>query len=331
MSPGRHGYMPNAGYVDTRAAVADYLKSFNDQDFTPNDIVMTVGACGGLHVVFRTILDPEDEVIIPSPFFMEYVNIVDTYLGVSRIVPTRPDFSLDLGEIQKALNDMTKAVLINSPNNPSGRVYNQEDLNELAKLLTEAGDRRGNPIYLVSDEPYRKIVYDGIEVPSIFNTYKESFVLTSFSKDLSLAGERIGYASANPEMTYRDTVTQGMVIANRIASVNAPGLMQRAVARVLHESVDISLYQRKRDMLCDALGSYGYEFSKPEGAFYLFPKSLEEDDVAFVNALKEENILTVPGRGFGCPGYVRIAYCVEDEVIEKSLPGFERVMRKYRQ
>jgi aspartate aminotransferase len=261
---------------------------------------------------------------------MEYNNIVDTYLGTSRIVPTRADFSLDFHEIEKAINEKTKAVLINSPNNPTGRVYAQEDLDALAKLLTDAGNRNGRPIYLVSDEPYRKIVYDGIEVPSIFNTYKESFVLTSFSKDLSLAGERIGYASVNPEMTHRDTMTQGMVIANRIGCVNAPGLMQKAIIPLLEESVDISLYQKKRDVLSEALGSFGYEFSKPEGAFYLFPKSLEEDDIAFVNALKEENILTVPGRGFGCPGYIRIAYCVADELIEKSLPGFERVIRKYR-
>lgn len=331
MTPGRHGYMPNAGYAETRTAIADYLKTFNRQAFSPDDIVMTVGACGGLNVVFRTIVDPGDEVIIPAPYFVDYHNVIDTYQGVPRIVPTRPDFSLDLEAIEKAIYPNTKAVLINSPNNPTGRVYSKKDIQELAGLLLQKSEKRGDPIYLVSDEPYRKIVYDGVSVPSIFDAYGESFVVTSFSKDLSLPGERIGYAAAHPQMTYRDIITRGMVISNRIGYVNAPGLMQKAVARVLKESVDISIYQRKRDRLCDAMGAFGYEFIRPQGAFYLFPKSLEEDDVAFVNVLKEENILTVPGRGFGCPGYFRIAYCVSDETIEKSLPGFEGVVKKYRQ
>ena len=210
-------------------------------------------------------------------------------------------------------------------------MYVEEELEELGKLLTRVSEKRGNPIYLVSDEPYRKIVYDGLKVPSIFNAYKESIVITSFSKDLSLAGERIGYASVNPDMRYADDILQGMVICNRVIGyVNAPAFMQRAISRLLEDSVDISIYQKKRDMLCEALGSLGYDFIKPQGTFYLFPKSLEKDDVAFVNVLKEENILTVPGSGFWGPGYFRIAYCVPDDVIERSLPGFERVIKKYR-
>jgi aspartate aminotransferase len=281
-------------------------------------------------VVFRTLLDPGQEVIIPAPYFLEYNNIVDAYQGVSRIVPTRPDFSIDFEAIERVINEKTKAILINSPNNPTGRVYKEKEMIELATLLAHFSEKKGKPIYLVSDEPYRKIVYDGVTVPSIFNAYKESCVVTSFSKDLSLPGERIGYAAINPEATYRDVISKGMVISNRIGYVNAPALMQRAIAQVLEESVDVSVYQRRRDKLCDALGSLGYEFNKPEGAFYLFPKSLEKDDVVFVDVLKEENILTVPGIGFGCPGHFRIAYCVSDDVIERSLPGFERVIKKYR-
>lgn len=330
MTPGRHGYMPNAGYVEARSAVADYLKTFNRQDFTADDVVMTAGACGALHVVFRTLLDPGQEVIIPAPYFVEYSNIIDTYQGTAVIVPTGPGFSLYLDVVEKALTERTKAVLINTPNNPTGKVYSEEELQGLADLLTRASKKIGSPVYLVSDEPYRKIVYDGIAVPSVFNVYRESLVVTSFSKDLSLPGERIGYAALNPEMTFRNVISRGMVISNRIGYVNAPALMQRAVARVLNESVDVRQYQKKRDMLCDALASYGYSFDRPQGAFYLFPRSLEKDDAAFVNVLKEENILTVPGRGFGCPGYFRIAYCVADEVIERALPGFERVSKRYR-
>jgi aspartate aminotransferase len=330
-APGRHGYMSNAGYIETRTAVADYLKTFNNQDFSPQEIVMTVGASGGLNIVFKTILDAGQEVVIPSPYFVEYNNIIDTHRGVPKVVPTKPDFSLDLEAIEGAFTENTKAVLINSPNNPTGRMYVEEELEELGKLLKRVSEKRGNPIYLVSDEPYRKIVYDGLKVPSIFNAYKESIVITSFSKDLSLVGERIGYASVNPDMTYADDILQGMVICNRVLGyVNAPAFMQRAISHLLEDSVDISIYQKKRDMLCDALGSFGYDFIKPEGTFYLFPKSLEEDDVAFVNVLKEENILTVPGSGFWGPGYFRIAYCVPDDVIERSLPGFERVIKKYR-
>jgi len=330
-APGMHGYMSNAGYIETRTAVAAYLKTFNNQDFTPREIVMTVGASGGLNIVFKTLLDAGQEVVIPSPYFVEYNNIIDTHRGVPVVVPTKSDFSLDLEAIERAFTENTKAVLINSPNNPTGRMYVEEELEELGKLLTRVSEKRGNPIYLVSDEPYRKIVYDGLEVPSIFNAYKESIVITSFSKDLSLAGERIGYASVNPDMRYADDILQGMVICNRVIGyVNAPAFMQRAISRLLEDSVDISIYQKKRDMLCEALGSLGYDFIKPQGTFYLFPKSLEKDDVAFVNVLKEENILTVPGSGFWGPGYFRIAYCVPDDVIERSLPGFERVIKKYR-
>lgn len=327
---GLHAYMSNAGFVETRQAVADYLNKFNRPAFSADDIIMTVGAGGGLNVVFKTILDPGDEVIIPSPYFVEYNFYLDNHQGEPCIAPTKRDFSLDISAIEAAFTDKTKAVLINSPNNPTGRVYNEGELRLLAEVLIHYSSSLGRPIYLVSDEPYRKITYDGILVPSIFDIYNESFVVTSFSKDLSLPGERIGYVAACPGMADKKMIMAGMVLANRILGyVNAPALMQRAVALLLEESIDISVYQKKRDMLCSALASFGYEFERPGGAFYLFPRTPIEDDVEFVMALKEENILTVPGSGFGGPGHFRIAYCVSDSVVAGALPGFERAIKKY--
>jgi aspartate aminotransferase len=330
-SPALHAYMPNAGLLPTRKAVADYLTENNRQTFSPDDIVMTVGAGGALNVVLKTLLNPGDEVIIPSPYFVEYNFYLDNHQGVPKIVKTKPDFSPDLPALESAITDKTKAVLINSPNNPTGKVYSKEDLKDLCELLSVYSRKLGRAIYLISDEPYRKIVYDGITVPSVFDAYTESFVVTSFSKDLSLPGERIGYAAVNPEISDKGMIMGGMILCNRVLGyVNAPAVMQRAVARLLRDSVEISLYQRKRDMLCNGLGECGYEFEKPGGAFYLFPKTPIEDDVAFVQALQEENILTVPGSGFMGPGHMRIAYCVDDRTIEKAMPGFERVMRRFR-
>jgi aspartate aminotransferase len=327
---GQHAYMPNAGFVETRQAVADYLNKFNVSEFTPDEIVMTVGAGGALNVVLKTIINPGEEVIIPKPYFVEYNFYLDNHQGVPRLVPTKPDFSLDCDAISEAITEKTRAILIDSPNNPTGNVYGVEELKELAGVLSHFSEKFGKPIYLISDEPYRRIVYDGITVPSIFDVYNESFVVTSFSKDLSLPGERIGYAAAHPDISDKGMILAGMVLCNRVLGyVNAPALMQRAVSHLLEESVDISVYQKRRDMLCDGLASFGFDFVKPQGAFYLFPRTPIEDDVAFVGALQEENILTVPGTGFGGPGHFRIAYCVSDETIEKALPGFERVMKKY--
>ncbi|MFH1351345.1 MAG: pyridoxal phosphate-dependent aminotransferase [Pseudomonadota bacterium] len=329
-SPGRHAYMPNAGLVETRQAVANYLTGLNRKNFTIDNIVMTVGAGGALNVVLKTILNPGDEVIIPSPYFVEYNFYLENHQGVPVVVGTKPDFSIDLENIGKAIGERTSAVLINSPNNPTGKVYTEGELLGLGELLKDFSRKLGHPIYLISDEPYKKIVYDRINVPSIFNVYNESFVVTSFSKDLSLPGERIGYAAVNPDMSDKETMFSGMVLCNRILGfVSAPALMQRAVVYLLDESVDISIYKKKRDSLCDGLASFGYEFVKPGGAFYLFPKTPIEDDAEFVNVLQEENILTVPGKGFGGPGHFRIAYCVDDKTIEKAMPGFERVMKRF--
>ena len=330
-SPGLHGYMPNAGFVETRQAVADYLNSFNETKFGPDEIVMSVGAGGALNVILKTILNPGDEVIIPKPYFVEYNFYLDNHQGIPRLVPTKPDFSLDLDALEEAIGEKTKAVLINSPNNPTGRVYTKEELESLGELLRYHSQKRGEVIYLISDEPYRNIVYDGISVPSVFDVYNETFVATSFSKDLSLPGERIGYAAVHPGVSDREMVIGGMVLSNRtLGYVNAPALMQRAIAKLLNERVDIGIYQKRRDMLCDAFESFGYEFARPQGAFYLFPRTPIEDDVEFVRRLQDQNILTVPGSGFGGPGHFRIAYCVSEKVIEKALPGFEKAIKAVR-
>ncbi len=328
---GQHSYMSNAGYEDTRNRVAEYLSAQHNKKFSRDDIVMTVGAGGALNIILKAILDPGDEVIIPAPCFMEYRFYVDNHQGIPKFVTTNPDFSLDLEAIKNAMTEKTKAVLINSPNNPTGKVFPREELDALASLLRECSEKRGEPINLISDEPYKKIIYDGIKVPSIFEVYRESFIATSFSKDLSLPGERIGYAAINPDMDDRATVSSALVLANRILGfVNAPALMQRVINRLLDVSIDVNIYQKKRDLLCDGLASLGYEFFKPQGAFYLFPKSPIKDDIAFVSALKDENILTVPGTGCGGPGHFRIAYCVADETIINSMPGFERAIKKFR-
>ncbi len=327
-TPGNHSYMSNAGYVQTRQAVADYLTGYCSKSFTPDDVVMTVGAGGALNIIFKTILDPGDEVIIPSPCFMEYNFYIDNHQGIPRLVDTNEDFSLNLENIQKAMSEKTRAVLINSPNNPTGKVYSREELTLLGKMLEEFGSRRGEPVYIISDEPYRKIAYD-VEVPSLFDLYRESFVATSFSKDLSLPGERIGYVAINPDMSDRQIISAGLVFTNRILGyVNAPALQQRAIAGLLDSSVDVSIYRRKRDLLCEGLSRLGYEFTVPQGAFYLFPKCPIEDDIQFVSLLQEENILTVPGSGCGRTGYFRIAYCVSDSTITNAMPGFERAIRK---
>jgi aspartate aminotransferase len=330
-SPGLHMYMSNAGLPETRKAVADYIGGQNGMPFGPDDIIMTVGASGALNVVLKTILDPGDEVIIPSPYFMEYNFYVDNFSGLPRVVTTNKDFSLDLSAIENAMNSNTKAVLINNPNNPSGAVYPEQDLIDLGKLLIQHRQRQGKSVYLISDEPYNKIVYDGIKTPSIFKVYNESMLVTSFSKDLSLPGERIGYIAVNPAIEDKKKMIDGLILCNRILGfVNAPALMQRLIPSLLNISVDIGIYQRKRDTLSKALKDAGYNFTPPAGTFYLFPETPMPDDVAFIKDLQEENILAVPGSGFGAPGYFRIAYCVEDDTIERSLPGFARVMKKYK-
>jgi aspartate aminotransferase len=282
-----------------------------------------------MNVALKAILNPGDEVVIPKPFFVEYVFYVDNHGGKAVLVPTKSDFSLDLSAIEAAISSKSAAVVINSPNNPTGKVYSQAEIDGLADLLCKKSSEIGRTITLISDEPYRGVIYDGATVPSVLKAYANSIVATSFSKDLSLPGERLGYIAMNPAMENAQQTYDGLVLCNRILGfVNAPALMQRAVQICLDDIVDISVYKRRRDRLYDALTSFGYDLVKPDGAFYLFPKSPLEDDVAFVNLLQQKLILTVPGTGFGGPGYFRIAYCVSDATIEGSMKGFEEAIKE---
>ena len=329
--PGVHAYMPNAGYPETRAAVASRVSRDHGVKLAADHVIMTCGAAGALNVILKTLLDPGDEVIIPAPYFVEYGSYVDNHGGAVRLVRSKEDFSLDLWAIEEAVTERTKAVLINSPNNPTGRVYDETSIRALASLLGDKGNKIGRAIYLVSDEPYDKIVYDGVKVPSLLKAYRNSLVANSYSKTLSIPGERIGFIAVNPEADSLDLLLGGLVMCNRtLGFVNAPAFIQRVLPKVLDVEVNVAEYRRKRDLLCDGLAACGYEFTKPEGAFYLFPKSPIEDDVEFVRALQRKNILTVPGSGFGAPGYFRIAYCVEDRTIVDSLKGFGEVIRQFR-
>jgi aspartate aminotransferase len=327
---GLHGYMPNAGYPETRKAVADFLSKEHGLPFTEQDVIMTCGAAGALNAVLKALMEPGDELIVLSPYFVEYLFYADNVQAVPRIVPTKADFSLDLKAIEQALTSKTKAILINSPNNPTGKVYDEKALKHLGDLLNRYEREKGQLIYLISDEPYRKIVYDQLQVPSIFQACRQSISVTSYSKDLSLPGERIGYLAVHPQIADKEELMAAANFTNRtLGFVNAPALMQRLLPAVQGLTVDVKLYQKKRDIFCEGLSRIGYDLVKPEGAFYLFPRSPIPDDIAFVQALKEELILVSPGMGFGTPGYFRIAYCVPDVTIEKSLAGFEKVFKKF--
>jgi aspartate aminotransferase len=327
---GQHGYMPNAGYPETRKAVADYLSREHTVDITKDQVVMTCGAGGALNVVLKTLLNPGEEVIILVPYFVEYMFYVNNHGGCCKQVKTRGDFSLNLSAIEKAISSKTKALIVNSPNNPTGRVYDEESLKKLGELLEQKSSETGKALYLISDEPYGKIVYDGIKLPSVLSSYPNSILVTSYSKELSIPGERIGFVAVNPQAQHLGELMEGAIFCNRtLGFVNAPALMQRVVEHLQGISVDVSVYQKRRDLLCSKLASFGYRFVKPEGAFYLFPQS-PIDDVEFVQELQTKNILTVPGRGFGMPGFFRIAYCVSETVIEKSLDGFQEIAEKYK-
>ena len=323
--PGAHGYMANNGYPFVREAVAKQIGAEQGMAVSQDDILMTVGAAGGLNVTMKALLDPGDEVIILAPFFVEYNFYVDNHGGVTKIVNTAVDFSLDLPAIAAAITPKTKAIIINSPNNPTGQIYSAAELAGLAEVLARAAQT----IYLISDEPYRKIVYDNLVVPSIFKAYQNSLIVSSYSKDLSLPGERIGYIAVHPEIEGKGQLLGAMTLANRILGfVNAPALMQRVVAELQGITVDCTVYARRRELFCKVLSEAGYEFVPPKGAFYMFPKSPIGDDAKFVGLLAEEKILGVPGRGFGMEGYFRLAFCVEDAVIIRSAEGFKRALAK---
>jgi aspartate aminotransferase len=329
-TPGRHGYMSNAGYAEAREKVAEYVSEQHGLDLFAEHIVLTCGAGGALNVLFKTLLDPGDEVIVPSPYFVEYNFYIGNHGGICTPVPTDENFMLDTHAIADAITAKTKAIMINSPNNPTGRVYGAQVLAELGRVIADASQRLQRDIYLISDEPYAKIVFDGAVVPSMLQVCPNSILVTSYSKDLSIPGERIGYIAVNPALKPLGDLLSGLAFAQRtLGFVNAPAIMQRVIARLQGSSVDASIYQRKRDLLCGMLNDLGYSFVLPEGAFYLFPRSPIDDDVQFVQDLLQERILVVPGSGFGRSGHFRISYCVDDAVITGSAEGFARVAKKY--
>jgi aspartate aminotransferase len=329
--PGVHSYMPNGGYPWVREAIAARMSVEQEMIIAQGDMLMTCGAAGGLNIVMKALLNPGDEVIILAPYFVEYVFYIDNHGGVSKTVATDDQFNLDLSAIEAALSDKTKAIIVNSPNNPCGQIYSKESLAALGRLLENSSEAFGTTIYLISDEPYRKIVFDGHEVPSIFTAYSNSIVVSSYSKDLSLPGERIGYLAVHPKIEDKAQLLDALTLANRILGfVNAPALMQRVVADLQDVSVDTTIYARRKEIICTILRDAGFSFTEPKGAFYVFPKTPLEDDVKFVALLQEEKILTVPGVGFGSPGHMRVAFCIPDDVIIRSAEGFKRAFDKAR-
>ena len=322
--PGAHRYMPNAGYPETRAKVAEHVSRESGSDLTQDHVIMTCGAGGALNVILKALLDPGDEVVITAPYFAEYLFYADNHQGVTRIAQTGKDFQLDIAGLERAMGPKTRVLLLNSPNNPCGAIYPEEALRQVGELLEDVSRRNGRPVYLVMDEPYRKLVYDGLTVPHVFRLYRRSIVATSHSKDLCLPGERIGYIAINPENDRADMLFDAMTLANRILGfVNAPALFQRLVAGLQDIHPDMSVYEKNREILAGGLSRIGYCVVKPSGGFYIFAKSPVENEMEIVDALRKRNVLVVPGSGFGRSGHFRIAFCVEPEVCEKALPGFE--------
>lgn len=327
-----HGYMNNSGYEDVRAALAEHLNHLYGTDYSSLNLMMTVGAAGGINVMLKTILNPGDEVIVFLPYFAEYRSYVGNFDGKLVEVKSDPDsFYPDFEDLSSKITGRTKAVIVNSPNNPTGVVYPAAVLEKLGEILGRKAEEFGTEILLISDEPYRDIVYDGVDVPWVPAFYRNTVVGFSYSKSLSLPGERIGFLVIPSVLDDFENVLSAANTATRIMGfVNAPSLMQRAVARCLDAKADVDFYDRNRKLLYGALTEYGFTCVKPEGAFYLWMKSPSADEREFIAAAKEEEqILVVPGRSFGCEGWVRIAYCVAHETIEHALPGFGRLAKKY--
>lgn len=327
-----HGYMNNSGYEDVRANIAKFVSEKYKIKLNENNILMCCGAAAGLNVVFKTILNPEDEVIVFAPYFGEYKHYVNNFEGNLVVVPANTiNFQPNLKMLKEKITSKTKAVIINSPNNPTGVIYSDETLKELSSILNEKQKEFNSSIYLISDEPYREIAYDNVEVPYILNYYKNSFVVYSYSKSLSLPGERIGYVVSNGEMEDFNNIIKGLNVANRILGfVNAPSLFQRVLNKCLTATVDVDIYKKNRDLLYNHLTSIGFSCVKPDGAFYLFPKSPIEDDKQFSEDAKKYNLLIVPGSAFGCPGHFRLSYCISYEKIERSLESFTKLAEFYK-
>ena len=327
-----HGYMSNAGFEDVRQTIAESLNRRFGTSFAAKNLIMTVGAASGLNVAFKTILNPGEEVIVFAPYFLEYGAYVRNYDG--KLVEISPDtitFQPNLKEFEEKITPKTRAVIVNTPHNPTGVVYSEETIRKLASILEAKQKEFGTVIYLISDEPYRELVYDDTDVPYIFNYYDNSFVCYSYSKSLSLPGERIGYVAINNKMNDFEEMTAALSIANRILGfVNAPSLFQKVIKKSLNLEVDVNIYKKNRDLIYNHLINIGIKCEKPQGAFYLFPKCPIEDDKKFCEEAKKFNILLVPGSVFKKPGYFRLAYCVSYETIVNSLPAFSKLMEQYR-
>ncbi|MBN1161895.1 MAG: pyridoxal phosphate-dependent aminotransferase [Dehalococcoidales bacterium] len=328
---GMHGYMENAGYTETRAAVGAQLSRETGLKITEKDVIMAVGAAGAINVALKTILDPGDEVIVFIPWFVDYFNYIENHDGVVKPLPTDENFMPRLDVLEANISPKTKALLIDSPNNPTGVLYSAELMTKISDILRKKEAEYGTEIFIVSDEPYKKIIYDGLKYPSPLNFHRHSMLCTSHSKDLSIAGERIGYVALHPDCDHHDDMMKGLVFCTRVLGfINAPAFMQNVVTRIQDVTIPVSEYQRNRDFIYSNLVRMGYKVNKPQGAFYIFPKCPIEDDVAFVYELQSEHhVLTVPGVAFGVHGYFRLVYCVEHELLEKCIPGLEKIARKY--
>ena len=326
-----HGYMSNAGFEDVRKKIAESINNRFGTNFSAENIIMTVGAASGINIILKSILNSNDEVITFAPYFMEYKNYVKNYDGkLVEISPNTENFQPKLDEFESKITEKTKAVVINTPNNPTGVIYSEETIKNISKILEEKQKEYGHEIFIISDEPYRELVYEDVEVPYITKYYNNTFVVYSYSKTLSIPGERIGYVVVPNEMEDSKNIITAITIANRIIGcVNAPSLIQRALIECVDEKVDLSTYNENRNLLYNELKKYGFECIKPQGAFYLFLKAPIEDDVEFCNKAKEYNILFVPGSSFACKGYVRIAYCVSTDMIKRALPAFKKLADYY--
>jgi aspartate aminotransferase len=333
-TPGQHRYMSNVGYLQTRQALADSLNSdYGDglsEAFSPEHVLMTVGAGGAINVALKVLLNPGDEVIVCAPHFVEYRFYIENHGGRIVMAGTRPDFDLDPTDIEQKLTDRTKVLLINNPNNPTGVVYPQKTLDEVGEVLRAHSKKRGEPIFLLDDAPYRKLVYDMPRCTSSLAAYENTLFASSHSKDLGIPGERIGFLAISPMCREWRRIAEGTAFANRsLGFVNAPAMMQRVVAHLQDETIDLDWYRTKRDRIVAQLTEAGYEMPYPGGAFYIFPKAPGGDDVAFIKKLKDERLLVVPGTGFGYAGYFRLAYCVNDNVLEGALPILEKAIKDY--
>jgi len=330
LSTGTHKYMSNAGYLEARSAISQQISKEHETDVSPDLICMTCGAAGGLNVVLKSILNPQEEVIVFAPYFVEYLFYVKNFGGVPVIVETDENFDIDVSVLESKINHNTKAILINSPNNPTGVIYSKEKLAEINEMLEKKQKELGIDIYVLADEPYAKISY-GVEVPSVLQAFKNSIIVNSYSKSLALPGERIGYIAVNPKIAEVGVLMDAILFCNRtLGYVNAPAIAQRLVTALIDEQVDVGAYQEKRDIFYNGLLKLGFTCNKPDGAFYLFVKSPITDETIFVkNALENYQIIAAPGGGFGRKGYFRLAYCVSKEVIINSLPQFEKLAKEY--